>query len=135
MIYYITVTGKLVTADRQLYKSQPHASAKCACESPKNRKEIIMFDYKGFAHDFRIAEMFGKEAIRDTFERATKEWKDNADYFGSLVMTLNHLLWYHYDNGNSELAELYDELWRKADELVFELFKGEELQKIVAFLD
>ena len=94
-----------------------------------------MFDYKGFMQDFRIAEIFGKDAIRDTFERAKEEWKNNADYFGSLVMTLNHLIWYHYDNGSSELAELYDELWREADELVFELFKDEELQKILDFLD
>ena len=50
-------------------------------------------------------------------------------------MTLNHLLWYHYEKGNMKLAEVYDELWKKADAFVYENFKGEELQKIIAFLD
>ena len=93
------------------------------------------FDYKGFMKDFRIAEIFGEEAIRDTFNRAKDEWKDNADYYGSFVMTLNHLLWYHYERGESELAELYDELWQNANDSICELFKGEELYKILAFLD
>ena len=93
------------------------------------------FDYKGFMGDFRVADMFGIEAIKDTFNRCHSDWKDNAEYYGSFVMTLNHLLWYHYENGNMELAEVYEELWKKADEFIFEHFKGEELQKILAFLD
>lgn len=93
------------------------------------------FDYKGFMRDFRIADAFGEGAIRDTYKRAHKEWQNNADYYASLVMTLNHLLWYHYENGNGKLARVYDELWRKADNFVLRHFKGEELQKILAFLD
>ena len=93
------------------------------------------FDYKGFMMDFRIADKFGIAAIKDTFNRAHNEWKDNADYYASFVMTLNHLLWYHYEKGNMKLAEVYDELWKKADAFVYENFKGEELQKILAFLD
>lgn len=93
------------------------------------------FDYKGFMQDFRIADAFGVNAVKDTFKRAHNEWKDNADYYGSLVMTLNHLLWYHYEKGNARLAQVYDELWQKADNFVTSHFKGEELQKILAFLD
>ena len=93
------------------------------------------FDYKGFMKDFAIADLFGEDAIRDTFNRAKAEWKDNADYYGSFVMTLNHRLQWHYDNGNEDYARLYDELWREANESIYELFKGEELQQIVAFLD
>jgi hypothetical protein len=93
------------------------------------------FDYKGFMRDFRIADHFGIEAIKDTFNRCHNDWKDNADYYGSFVMTLNHLIWLHYENGDVEFAEVYEELWKKADEFVFEHFKGEELQKIIAFLD
>lgn len=93
------------------------------------------FDYKGFMQDFRIADTFGMEAIKDTFNRAHDEWKNNADYYASFVMTLNHLIWYHYDHGNEEYARLYDSLWKKADAFVFKHFKGKELQKIIAFLD
>lgn len=93
------------------------------------------FDYKGFMKDFAIADLFGEDAIRDTFNRAKAEWKDNADYYGSFVMTLNHRLWWHYDNGNELYARLYDELWREADAAIPELFTGEDLNKIYAFLD
>jgi hypothetical protein len=98
-------------------------------------KKIMEFDYKGFMQDFRIADMFGSHAIKDTFNRADKEWKTNADYYGSLILTLNHLLWYHYNNNNIEYAKIYDELWRKANDLIYTYFKGAELQKILAFLD
>ena len=93
------------------------------------------FDYKGFMNDFAIADMFGEEAIRDTYRRAKAEWKHNADYYGSLVMTLNHRLWFHYDSGNEDYARIYDELWRDANESIYELFKGEELSQIIQFLD
>lgn len=95
----------------------------------------MTFDYKGFMRDFRIAEVFGKGAIIDTFNRATLEWNDNADYYGSLVMTLNHLLWYHYERDENELAELYNNLWMEADANIPKLFKGEDLRNIYAFLD
>ena len=93
------------------------------------------FDYKGFMQDFRIADAFGVSAIKDTFKRAHDEWKDNADYYGSFVMTLNHLLWYHWERGNEKYAILYDQLWKKADNFALNHFRGEELQKILAFLD
>ena len=93
------------------------------------------FDYKGFMRDFAIADLFGEGAVRDTYNRAKEEWKDNADYYGSFVMTLNHRLWWHYDNGNENYARLYDELWREANESIYELFEGEELSQIIQFLD
>ena len=103
----------------------------------KNQWRYIMgeFDYKGFMQDFRIADAFGVSAIKDTFKRAHDEWKDNADYYGSFVMTLNHLLWYHWERGNEKYAILYDQLWKKADNFALNHFRGEELQKILAFLD
>lgn len=93
------------------------------------------YDYKGFMQDFRIADMFGKKAVIDTFNRCHEEWKDNVDYYGSFILTLNHLIWFHYDNGNMEVAKVYDELWRKADDFAMNHFKGDDLNKIIAFLD
>jgi hypothetical protein len=93
------------------------------------------FDYKGFMQDFRIADCFGVNAVKDTFNRAHEEWKNNADYYASFVMTLNHLIWFHYERGNMTLAKVYDTLWKKADAFVYKNFKGEELQKIIEFLD
>lgn len=93
------------------------------------------FDYKGFMTDFAIADRFGIAAVRDTYDRAFKEWKDNVSYFASLVMTLNHRLWMWYDAKNERMAKLYDELWKKADEWGCEHFTGADAEYYFRFLD
>lgn len=89
-----------------------------------------MFGYEfktTFWQDFSIADKFGKSAIKDTFNRAFKEWKSNYIYLTELVMVLNWKLWTFYEKGNNEYAELYNELWMKADEYACENLKGDEL--------
>ena len=44
-----------------------------------------------------------------------------------LVMVLNWKIAEHY-RSNYMLAETYDELWRKADEWVYDHFDGDDLQ-------
>ena len=91
-------------------------------------------DYKGFMSDFRIADRFGADAIRDTFNRAFREWKTNVRYFASLVMTLNHQIWNWYGK-NDDYGRLYDELWHKADEWGCSHFTGEDAEYYFNFLD
>ena len=43
-----------------------------------------------FWQDFSIADVFGKEAVMDTFQRAFEEWKNNYVFITELVMVLNH---------------------------------------------
>lgn len=80
-----------------------------------------------FWKDFSIAEKFGGAAIRDTYERAFEEWKDNHVYLTELSMVLNHRLWKHYDNGRLDLAKIYDKLWRKTDDYAYANLKDEKL--------
>ena len=93
------------------------------------------FDYTGFMTDFAIADRFGESAVRETFDRAMKEWKDNVEYFASFVMTLNHRLWMWYDAGNEEKARLYDELWMKADWWGCYHFTGTDAEYYFRLLD
>ena len=93
------------------------------------------FDYKGFMQDFAIADMFGADAVKDTYRRAFEGWKDNVDYFSSLVLTLNHRLWMHYNNGNNKMALLYDALWKQADGYACEHFKGKDAEYYFNFTD
>ena len=46
-----------------------------------------------FWMDFSIADKFGIAAIKDTYNRAFKEWKNNHVYLTELVMVLNHKIW------------------------------------------
>lgn len=87
-----------------------------------------------FGNDFDIAEHFGADAIRDTFDRAFNEWKSDYKYLTELVMILNWKIWQHYEH-NDEYAEIYNELYRKADLYAIENLKGEELNYFYSTTD
>ena len=80
-----------------------------------------------FYEDFSIAENFGPNAIRETYDWAFREWKDDPVYLTELVMVLNWKLWEQYQVGNQEFADLYNELWEKADIWACEHLEGEDL--------
>ena len=79
-----------------------------------------------FWDDFSIADKFGIEAIKDTYNRAFKEWKHDYKYLTELVMVLNHKIWQWYET-NDNYAKLYNTLWEQADTYAIENLKGEEL--------
>jgi len=84
-----------------------------------------------FAQDFPIAVRFGEKAVRDTYDRAFKEWHTNVRYITALTVILNHLIWYFYDksggNQDDPMAKLFNELWRKCDDWCCENLKGDDL--------
>ena len=79
-----------------------------------------------FYEDFSIADCFGISAIKDTFKRAFENWKDNYQYLTELVMALNWKILEHYES-NEKYAELYNDLWEKADTYAQDNLKGDEL--------
>lgn len=80
-----------------------------------------------FWMDFTIADAFGVNAIKDTFNRAFKEWKSDYKMLTALVMTLNLKIWQHHEYHNDDVAKLYDSLWRQAEDYALTNLKGEEL--------
>lgn len=87
-----------------------------------------------FDMDFYIAEQFGIGAVRDTFDRAFSEWKHNVEYLTELVMVLNWSIWKWYER-DEELAKVYDELWRKADEWACNNLEGKDAEYYFSTLD
>ncbi|MBQ5832181.1 MAG: hypothetical protein IIW43_01740 [Selenomonadales bacterium] len=87
-----------------------------------------------FYTDFGIAEKFGVDAIRDTYEAAIDEWGTNIEYTTELVMVLNWKIWEHYEK-NTEYAMVYQELWEIADTYVFEHFDGDDLEYFIDTTD
>lgn len=81
-----------------------------------------------FWMDFSIADRFGISAIKDTFNRAFKEWKHDYRYLTDLVLVLNHKIWQHWEDGNEAVARVYNDLWDKARDYATENLKGEEFQ-------
>lgn len=74
------------------------------------------------------------KAIKDTFNRAFKEWKKDYRYLTDLVLQLNHKIWQWYEV-NEEIAEVYNELWLQADKYACTHLKGEELKYFYRILD
>ncbi len=87
-----------------------------------------------FYMDFSIADQFGYNAIKDTYNRAFNEWKNNYKYLTELVMALNWKIWEHYEK-NDEYARLYNDLWEELDQYATEHLKGEELSYFYRITD
>lgn len=81
-----------------------------------------------FWEDFGIADRFGINAVKDTFNRAFAEWKSNYKYLTELVIVLNHRCWMHYNAGNFELSKLYSDLYYQAKYYAEENLKGDEYE-------
>lgn len=86
-----------------------------------------------FWMDFSIADMFGANAVKDTYNRAFEEWKDNYIYLTELVMVLNHKIWQHAND--EALGSLYEDLWERADEYAINNLKNEELSYFFSTTD
>ena len=84
--------------------------------------------------DFSIADAFGIDAVKDTFNRSFRDWKSNHIYLTELVMVLNHKIWQHYEK-NEALARVYNALWEQADQWALYNLKDEELEYYVRTLD
>lgn len=92
--------------------------------------DMYIYGYKlvtTFWNDFIIAENFGIKAIKETYNRAIVEWKDNYKYLTELVMVLNWRMWHTYET-NKEIAKLYEKLYFIADEYARTHLKGDELE-------
>lgn len=79
-----------------------------------------------FPMDFAIADRFGIKAVKDTYNRAFKEWKDDVRYMVEFVTTLNMACWYWYEQGNEELSEVYSDLYYKAHYKCLDNFEGDD---------
>ena len=79
-----------------------------------------------FWEDFTIADRFGIDAIKDTYNRAFNEWKNDYKFMTELCLVLNHKIWRYYDD-NRTIAAVYNDLWIKLDEYLSNTLKDEEL--------
>jgi len=87
-----------------------------------------------FWSDFSIADAFGANAIKDTFNRSFRDWKNNIEYVTELacVMSWKSCAWY---NKNNEYSKLYSNYYHKVDEWCMTNLKGNELQYYLKWTD
>ena len=98
-------------------------------------KEYAGYDVQTtFWEDFSIADRLGIPAVKATYDRAFNGWKSNHIFLTELVMVLNHKIWQYYEK-NSDIADLYNSLWEKADQYALENLKGDELNYFIRVTD
>lgn len=90
-----------------------------------------------FYMDFTIADVFGINAVKDTYNRAFNEWKSDYKMLTALVVVLNHKIWEHYNATprRNELVKLYNNLWTQAEDYAYTNLKGEELEYFYSITD
>jgi hypothetical protein len=80
--------------------------------------------------DFSIADRFGLNAIKDTYNDAMRNIKSGClgvVYLTELVMVLNWKISQFYEKDMAK-ARLYNDLWQKADLYAQDNLSGDELQ-------
>lgn len=87
-----------------------------------------------FWSDFSIADAFGIDAIKDTFNRAFNEWKNNTEYVTELacVMSWKSCAWYEKNN---EYSMLYADYYHKVDEWCMNNLKGKDINYYLKWTD
>lgn len=87
-----------------------------------------------FHNDFDIADHYGLNAIKDTYNRAVEEWRSNIEYITELALVLNHRAWFWY-NKNETFAKLYDFLYYTLVDYVDVNFSEKNLKYFYKVLD
>lgn len=80
-----------------------------------------------FFEDFRIAEAFGLDAVKETFNNAFKSWQFNHVYLTELAIVMSNYSIAHYDN-NKELSDLYTKLYYEVDQYCMDNLKNSALE-------
>lgn len=87
-----------------------------------------------FYTDLSIADHYGLDAIKDTYERVFEAWHEDIEYWTEFVMALNWKIWEHYET-DEEKAKLYNDLWMKATDWTYENYQGEDLMYFIRTTD
>lgn len=87
-----------------------------------------------FYEDFSIADAFGISAVLDTYNRAFKHWRENIEYLTELTMVLNWKIWEYFES-NRSLAKVYEGLWIKTTNWVYDNIKGKDLDYFIKTTD
>lgn len=76
-----------------------------------------------FYSDLTIADIFGVDAVQDTYDRVVKEWMDDIEYITEFCMCVNHKSWEHYEN-DKDLSKLYSDLYYDLKYKIYEHYDG-----------
>lgn len=77
-----------------------------------------------FFSDLAIAECYGKNAIKDTYNRIMKEWIGDRDAICEALISINYKSWrFAEEPDKQDLVEFYSDLYYKAMDEVARYYK------------
>lgn len=79
-----------------------------------------------FFSDLSIAEWYGLDAIKETFNDVMKSWINDPKYIAEFALSLNWKSWQHHAYKNDEATQLYIQLYYDAEEKIYKHFSGNE---------
>jgi len=88
-----------------------------------------------FWQDFTIADLFGLDAVQQTYNNAFKEWKKDTVYITELALVVNWKCWQHYNKNNMAMYELYHDLYYKTRDWCLNHLKGKDLKYYIDTTD
>lgn len=88
-----------------------------------------------FYMDFTIADAYGVDAIRDTYNRSFKAYQNDKVYITELCLVLNHKIWEHHSKNNEPLMVAYDTLWKQLDNWIMTHLSDEDLEYYLQVTD
>lgn len=108
-------------------------------QKARNRYNGMIYDtgyepFTTFWSDFEIVEVFGIDAIKDTYNRCFKSWKGDYKYLTELCMILNWKVW-AWVGLNDDIARVYDNLYQELDTWCLDNLKDDELSYFIRTLD
>lgn len=88
-----------------------------------------------FWQDFSIADKFGIDAIKDTYNNALNGWHDDIDYLCELAIVLSWKSNEYYDKGNAAYNNLYADLHYQLRDYVLDNMPDADKVKFIDFID
>lgn len=97
-------------------------------EAAWEQMELEAYGYERkttFYSDLTIADIFGVDAVQDTYDRVVKEWIDNIEYITEFCMCVNHKSWEYFED-DKELSKLYSDLYYDLKYKIYEHYDGNQ---------
>lgn len=87
-----------------------------------------------FWGDFGVADVYGANAVEDTYKRSFDSFKDDKNYGTELAMVLNWKSWEHAEK-NPSLSKVYSDLYYKLHDYILDNWKDEDLEYYLSTTD
>jgi hypothetical protein len=101
------------------------AAMKEAAWEQMEREEFGYERKTTFYSDLTIADIFGADAVQDTYDRVVKEWLGEIEYITEFCICVNHKSWEHTED-DVELCKLYSKLYYDLKSKIYEHYEGNQ---------